>query len=304
MAFVGVALPVKWTMPFWGLSFNYGVADSTGCMWLADAEKGWSGGPPPRPLRVNKPYSQGVFRSPDFYGARVITLAGNVWAPDSASRRNAEHKLAAAFSDPGALYELHCIEETGELLAYCELDGAVTIQQLGLYDFAWSIQLAAPDPRKYSAAANSSTTNLPMTTGGLDWVTGGGLNWVTGGGLNWGTVTSNGSVIMTNNGTADTWPTYTVAAGANALVTPGITITVSGNTLFYNNTLAAGDTLVITTNPNSRSVILNGQSDRRASLTIAQWASIPANSTVSATFSSAVYSSTATLTASWANAYW
>lgn len=300
-----VTLPVQWTMPAWGLSFNTGVKDANGCAYFITDEKGWSDGPPPRPISTGKPYSQGAFNGPDFYGARVITLYGHVAAPTTLARRAAEHTLSSAFSDPLNLSELHCVEETGELLANVRLDQNVTItRNPGGLDFDWSIQLAAPDPRKYSASLKSSVTNLPMSTGGLDWITGGGLQWTTGGGLNWGTVTSNGIVTMTNAGTADSWPKFIIAANGNALVSPGITILVNGSMLFYNNTMGAGDVLTINTNPATRSVLLNGITDHRRFLTTAQWASIPANSTITAAFSSAVYTTTATLTAQWSDTYW
>lgn len=300
-----VSLPVTWTMPAWGLSFNTGVKDSSGCAYFLLGEKGWSDGPPPRPITQGKPYSQGAFNGPDFYGARIIALNGHVAAPTMTARRAAEHLITAAFSDPLNLTELHCVEETGELFANVRLDANTTVDKnSGGLDFDWSMQLAAPDPRKYGANAQTATTALPMTTGGLDWVTGGGLDWVTGGGLNWGTVVSTGSIVITNSGTADTWPKFTIAANGNPLASPGITISIGSSVLFYNGTLGANDTLVITTNPSARSVILNGTSDRRAFLTTAQWTSIPAGATATAAFSSISYTSTATLTATWSSAYW
>jgi len=305
MTTTAISLPVQWSLPSWGLSFNTNVKDANGAAYFCTDEKGWSGGPPVRPSTQGKPYSQGAFNGPNFAGARIITLFGTVSAPTTIARRAAEHTVAAALMDPFNLYDLHCTEETGELIAYVRLDQPTTVVQMpGGLDFQWSMQLAAPDPRKYSATNQSASTGLPMTTGGLDWATGGGLDWATGGGLNWGTVVSTGSVVMANAGTADTWPKFTIAANGTALVTPGITITFNGSTLFYNDTLAGGDVLVIDTNPSSRSVILNGVSDRRGSLTTAQWASIPAKTTVTAAFSAAVYSATATLSAQWANAYW
>lgn len=300
-----VSLPVQWTMPAWGLSFNTSTKDANGCAYFLTDDKGWSDGPPPRPISTGKPYSQGAFNGPDFYGARIINLYGSVAAPTMAARRAAEHAITAAYSDPLNLYELHCVEETGELLANVRLDQSTTIAQMpGGLDFNWSMQLAAPDPRKYSTVVQSSSTFLPSSSGGLDWVTGGGLNWVTGGGLNWGTITSNGQVTMTNAGTADTWPIFTIAANGTALVSPGITILVNGNTLFYNNTMGAGDVLTINTNPATRSVLLNGTTDVRRFLTTANWSSIPAKSTIVAAFTATVFSATATLTAQWSNAYW
>lgn len=300
-----VSLPVTWSMPAWGLSFNTGTKDANGCAYFLTDEKGWTDGPPPRPISNGKPYSQGAFNGPNFYGARIIALGGHVAAPTTIARRAAEHTLTAAFSDPLNLSELHCVEETGELLAYVRLDQNTAIMRNpGGLDFDWSMQLAAPDPRKYSASLKSSVTNLPSSTGGLDYITGGGLQYVTGGGLNYGTTTSNGLVTMTNAGTADSWPKFTIRANGNPLVSPGITIILNGNTLFYNNTMGAGDTLVIDANPATRSVLLNGTTDVKRFLTTAQWSSIPANSTVSASFSSAVFSSTATLTAQWADSYW
>lgn len=299
------ALAQTWSIPSAGLTFNTGIADANGNQWMTMDEKGWHGSAAPRPGRTAKPASQGSYRSPLFRDSRIFSLTGWVSCPSRLARNNAEHQLAAIFPDPYTLYQVICNEEFGSLYVTVELDTMIQVTpQPGGFDLLFTLQMAAPDPRKYSTNTASASTGLPLSTGGLDWATGGGLNWSSGGGLNWGTVTSSGQISMANTGTADTYPTYTISAGANPLVTPAITIQGTGATLFYNGTLNAGDALIIVTNPFGRAVTLNGSTDRRPLLTTAQWTSIPAGTAQVAVFSANAYSSTATLAASWQPAFW
>lgn len=298
-----VPMPVSWSIPSIGWTANTGSLDPYGSYWSVIDDTGWRGSPHGRTGRIGRPSSQGMYRVPVYKDARIVTLGGYLESPTEAAREQSELLLASAFSS-GSLQELHCTQVTGEMYGLFELDADILITPLTPFCSTWTLQVASPDPRKYAAAASSGSTTLPFSTGGLDWSTGGGLNWSTGGGLSWGSTTSNGTIGLTNVGTADTWPTFTIAAGANPLVTPSITLSYGGSVLFYNDTLSPGDQLVITTNPSGRGVVLNLSSDRKSSMTTAGWQSIPANSTTTATFSAAAYSSTATLTATWANAYW
>lgn len=122
-----------------------------------------------------------------------------------------------------------------------------------------------------------------------------GLDWSTGGGLNWGLSTSSGTFVLSNGGTAESWPTFTLNG---PLTNPVITNVATGQNFTYAGTLGAGDQVVITTSQFNRSVLLNGSADRRPYLTTAQWFSVLPGSTVNVQLSSSSSGDTGTLSGS------
>jgi len=295
-------LPPLWTIGSWSASQG-GLDDGQGANWLVNKDAGWFSPLGVRQLHIDRYHDHGVLRGRNYRPPRVVTLIGVCSAASPAAMGAALDRFNALLSDGGLSQLLVTEPAGGQRSAMVEITDASQAEPFNSTEFDFQLVLTAQDPRKY-AAQQSATTGLPAASGGLDWVTGGGLNWVTGGGLNWGTVTSSGSLVMTNSGTAETWPTFVIRAGANALTTPGITITVSGATLFYNGTLQVADELTIVTNPIGRSVLLNGAADRRNLLTTAQWSPIAPGASVSVAFSAASYTSTASLEARWSPAFW
>jgi hypothetical protein len=165
--------------------------------------------------------------------------------------------------------------------------------------FDWQLQMTAIDPVYYDTLIQSASTTLPTPGAvGLDWVTGGGLDWATGGGLNWGSSVSNGTLSIGNSGNADTWPTFTFTG---PLTIPMLTNNSTGQQLAYSGTLAAGESLVITTSPFGRSVLLAG-ADRFTLMTSAAWFPIPPTSSVTVAFAASAGSGS--LSASWRSASW
>lgn len=284
-----------------GISFNGGT-DSNGNTWWVTKETGWSDSPPPRTGRTDRPWTQGQYRIPVYNSSRVIGLSGWTACPSATARRLAEHQISALCWDPSLLYTLACTEETGTLTCLVERDAASTaVIQPGGFDLAWSIQVAAPDPRKY-AATQALSTGVASVASGLDWSTGGGLNWSSTGGLVWGTSTSSGIVTPSNTGTADTWPTITFSANGGTIVNPQA-LDQNGNLLAFNLTLSGTDVLVLSTNPIGRSVLYNG-TDRRSSMTSAQWFSIYPGTSDQIAFQATSTTGTPTMTVSFAPAYW
>jgi hypothetical protein len=170
-------------------------------------------------------------------------------------------------------------------------------------DGVFSLQFASQDPRRYGVGqVIGGNTGLPVSSGGLDWATGGGLDWATGGGLNWGSVSSIGQFNFVNTGTAPTDPVFTFTSPTGTLVNPTVTFN-TGQRLRYNGTLLATDTLRIDTSEYTQSVILNGGTDTRANLTVAEWFQIPPG-TSWVTFSADNANAAANLAGSAYNAYW
>lgn len=287
-------LQETWELPEYALTFNTGVADALGNFYWVTEDSGWRGGAAPRPNRQDKSYANGQFRRPNFSSGLVVSWNGYVLSPTAHARASAERKLASIGRDPYSLFTVVGTDSVGPLYSMMELDGPAIPNPLSLTDLEFSMQFGSNDPNRYVYGTQmSGTTTLPDGAGGLDWVTGGGLDWVTGGGLNWGSATSSGQIFFNNTGTAASWATWTVSAGADVLVKPTITSS-TGKILRYNATLQPGDMLVLSSSPFNRFATLNGSTDVMASITPAQWFSL-ATGASSVTFSADNANPTATL---------
>jgi hypothetical protein len=298
MVEIAYALAETWSLPGYSLSFNTGTADETGCVYWVTEDRGWRSGAAPRPARSDRATASGQFRRPNYRTGLVVSWQGHCFAPTAMARAQAERKLATIGADPQSLFEVRGTDSVGTLFSLMEMDAALLIEPLSLTDFGFSFQFASPDPRRYVPDTTiGGTTGLVSGSGGLDWSTGGGLNWSTGGGLNWGTVGSTGLITFVNTGTAATDPVFTLSSPTGTLVNPVITMQSTGKQLRYNGTLNAGDTLVITTSAFNRSVILNGSTDVRVRMNIAQWFQIPVG-TSTIVFTADNVNAAATLTGS------
>lgn len=299
------ALAETWTLPASNLFFNTGLPDETGCVYWITEDAGWRGGAAPRSSRNDKSYGPGQYRRPNWPTGLVVTWHGHVFAPDAASRAAAERKLATIGRDVQNLFQVICQDSVGPLYAMMEMDGPVLMQALSLTDFGFSMQLAAPDPRRYLASGSSSgNTALQSSSGGLDWATGGGLDWATGGGLNWGSVSSTGQLVFTNNGTAPSDPVFTITCPSGTLLNPMVTLVSSGQRLRYSGTLSAGDSLRIDTSAFTRSVVLNASQDVRVRMDLAEWFQIPAGGTAAVLFTADNVNAAANLNGTLNIAYW
>lgn len=263
-----------WSLPSYGITFNTNTPDDTGCRWFCTKDSGWRGGAAPRTNRDPKASGLGQFRRATKPGELVCSLDGEFYGSPTA-RSLAERKLARIGKDTPNLFEVRCTDAVGELFSMMELDGPTLAQPDNSdKDGVFSLQFASPDPRRYVVGQTiGGITGLASSSGGLDWSTGGGLNWPPG--LNWGTVSSTGQLLFVNSGTTDTDPKFTISVPTGTLLNPTITFQTTGQVLRYNGTLAAGDTLVISTSEFNRSVVLNGGTDVRTKLNVAQWFEIP-----------------------------
>lgn len=294
----------RWSLPSYGIYFNTGLTDETGCDYWITEDAGWRGGAAPRTNRDAKVSGMGEFRRATKPAGLVCSLDGRFYGPTGQARALAERKLARIGKDTPALFEVRCMDSAGELFSMMELDAQTLAKPDVMSNGIFSLQFASPDPRRYGVGQTiGGDTGLPAGSGGLDWVTGGGLDWVTGGGLNWGTTTSTGQIVFTNTGTAETDPVFTITVPSGTLINPMITFGPTGQRLRYNGTLVASDSLRIDTSEYTRSVILNGFTDVRTRLSPAEWFQIPVVSS-SVTFSADNANAAANLNGSAFNAYW
>lgn len=266
-----MALLVQWELD--GLRFN-GDPDADGVEYVIESERGWSGSSSPRTSRSPRVGGHGSHRGPVYRGERIVELTGWAYAPTWEARRRAEKRLAALCANPGQMYPLLCTEETGDLTAEVELDEEIDpIIRPGGYYLDFTIQVAAPDPRKHGAWLTSGQIGLPtQPVGGLDATTVGGLDATTVGGLDAGGVGLTGIVSITNTGTAPAAPRITFTGPFTAA--PELANVDTGEIIRYTGTLTATEYVVINCDEHPvdgappRSVLLGGTVDRSNLLAI------------------------------------
>jgi hypothetical protein len=276
-------LPV-YTVDTWAAN----TVDDDGVEWWVTDEDGWAGTPEIRLELVSRPQRDGSFDAPSFRSARVITLAGTAVAPDPDTKERAKDRLAALLADGSALADLLVAERTVQRRARVRLSGPTRIADQTPYTFAWSVQLTAPDPIRYGAAAHAASCGLPRPGTGLVFP----LAWP----VKFGEP-SGGSLLLGNAGTATAWPVWTIAGPCDQ---PAIRNVSTGSWLAFGLRLADGDELVV--DVAARTVRLGGASRRAALLPGSRWFGLPPGDTA-VTFDALRTDTSALLAVTWPDAW-
>lgn len=259
-----------WTLDYLTFHHSPNVRDSDGVQWILMEEKGFWGTPGTNATLSPRLNKHGQYRSPGWKKERIVSLTGRCYASDYATLRRAESHVLGLLSDPTTPGILTCYSEIGALTLEVYLDDDILCTPLDIVSepgVEFSIQVVAPDPRKYSPEAQTQTVGLPQDLAdGLDFSqvvapdTNSGIYFGVGSstdGLQFGTFNGSGFMTLHNVGTAPASPVYTLYG---PLTSPQIT-TDTGYSMRYNGTLAAGERVAI--DPSIPSVILNGTTSRR-----------------------------------------
>jgi hypothetical protein len=259
-----------WTLDYITFHHSPNVRDSDGVQWILTKEEGFWGTPGTNAALSPRLNKHGQYRSPGWKKERIVSLTGRCYASDYATLRQAEACVLGLLSDPTTPGTLTCYSEIGALTLDVYLDDAIICTPLEIVSepgVEFSIQVVAPDPRKFATETQTQTVGLPQDSGdGLDYTqvvspdTNAGLYFGNGSstdGMQFGTFNGSGFMTLRNPGTAPASPIYTLFG---PLTTPQIT-TSTGYTMRYNGTLAAGEYLAI--DPSVPAVVLNGATSRR-----------------------------------------
>lgn len=141
----------------------------------------------------------------------------------------------------------------------------------------FAVDLLAWDPTRYSDPVTADTA-LPTSGGGLEYnLFAGGA----GGALYYGALGNLGRVLLTNDGTAETWPVFEVTG----LLDAGFVIQRldSGMALRYDRVVPAGTTVTI--DSRTGSVLIDGVSDGSTYLTRDEFFSVPPGGSCEVQFS-------------------
>lgn len=265
-----------WTLEWITFDPEEHTRDEHGVQWILTEEKGFWASPGTGAELSNRLNQHGSYRPPAWKKARTITLKARAFAPDWTTLRRAEAHVLGLLSDPREPGRLTCHSELGALTTEVYLDDEILCEPYKNRSepaIEFSLQLVAPDPRKYSVEWQAMSTGLALDAGdGLDFAEAGmfpddktGLffGFSDSDGLDFGTHTS-GLMTLTNRGTAPTFPLYTLHG---PLTSP--TLTAGTLAMRYNARLLAGEYIVI--DPLAPSVLLGGTAARRHLLSPAQF---------------------------------
>lgn len=245
-----------------GLTFSTDgwVSPSGYTLWLDDI-KGWDDGPSVRRERTDRMNAHGEFSERAYRGARLVTIEGDATCPSEEVAALAKQELAAILADglDGVL------EVTDTATVDMSIGaGLFSDPKIGMKNdttITYQLQFHCPRPRKYGAAVYA-VTGVATAGGALDYPLGDPLDY--------GAAGDPGTVTLTNAGTADTAPTFTVAAGTTDMPLGfSITHVQSGRQLVYSDAVLIGQTVRLDTADGS--VLLEGYADRSGKLTVREW---------------------------------
>lgn len=241
------------------------VLDANGMQWFLTNCKGFWDSAAPRVDITERFIHHGAYMGPNYFKERIITLEGRAFANDFATLRAAQARVAGICADVNKSFWLTFESEIGNISAEVRLDDATTTQPFEVYTpaFDFSIQLIAPDPRKFSENWHVVAGRLPLqiSDSGLNFDA--TLNFGVGAnhGLIFGDDDVTGGARLINRGSAEAAPVLTLHG---PLVNPVLSCQDSngnGYQLKYNGTLNSGDIVVI--DPDGPSVLLGGTASRR-----------------------------------------
>lgn len=264
---------------------------------------GWKGDlPPARFDSDDRPNAHGAFGSPVWASERTVSLVGECRTNTQRDALLNALDAATPFSGNEAPATLAVTLAGLSLTAAAQVIRSGRIRnpgEWGLGRFGFQIDWRCTDPLLYGAAVTRGPLVQAAATGGLVFPL-----FMPSGVLSWGTLPVPQLASLTNPGNADAPVSFTVAAGATNLA-GGFQIieTTTGRLLRYVDDVPAGQFVVFNTADGS--VLLNGDTDRRSSVTVAQWTPVPRAST--RTYYLAQLggtSTTASLTATMRPTYW
>lgn len=146
-------------------ALNLNAVDEFGVQWVTDKDgvKGW--GAPQGTLEVvQKVRQSGGWAGLSFSKSRPMVLSGTTIAPTPDLASDALDRLNDACSLDDTL--LTVVESGRARWCTVRRDGDVIPVWLNDIAFTWSVQVVAPDPRKFADELTASTT-LPSSSGGF-----------------------------------------------------------------------------------------------------------------------------------------
>lgn len=240
--------------------------------------QGWFSSPPVKTAPDDRSNSDGSFGVTKFYrGARPISLPGLFTGTGDAAADATTWRMISGILASGTSGTIEVDDPAGPLTSDVILTGdACVLNPLVRGMASYEISFLAPDPVRYGVSTALSV-GVPTSGGGLEYNLGNGGS---GGALYYGANGSLGRITLTNDGTADVYPVFTVTGQLD----DGFTIRRldTGNFLTYSRVVPAGSTVSI--DCRTGEVLVDGVSDASTYLTRDDFFAVPAMSSIDVQF--------------------
>lgn len=258
-----------------GINLNAG-SDGNGVLITCATLDGW-GSPGATGGVQQRAAAHGGTNPRQWLKPRTLTATGLIQAPTIALRQDAEHRLAAALGLD--VFDLTVVDAI-QLRVGARREGEVTIADDTDIQATWQAELTCPDPRKYGAA-QSIAFSLPLAVGGLTFP------------MTFPMTFSGASISGDRNApNAGNFSAPVTIRFDGPLTNPSLTNTGLGRGLTYNGVLAAGEFVVISTDP--LRALLMGNASRTGLISGSPWQVSPGGDLIA--FRAAAGTGTALLT--------
>jgi hypothetical protein len=262
----------------------------------ADLE-GWYSSPPMRANVDDRPNSDGAFGSVrNFRSARALRFEGWMRGETASVAREELFDAFAAIQADGAPFPILVETTKGPRTVTATLQGEAEVSPVkGLNRARVVARFICYDPVKYGEAQTASTT-LSSPGGGLEYPLGDPA-----GALYYGDLGNLGRLVLSNIGTADTWPVFVISG----TLPDGFYLQNldTGDVLRYDRIVPAGSTVSI--DNRTGEVLVDGVSDASTYLTRDSFFPVPAGGSVVVQFNAIAGSSgTPMLTAEFRSGWW
>ena len=234
--------------------------------------EGWEGTPDTHADDENRLQEHGTHDSPEFAGARFVTVSGAAFSPTERDAILVELGRTLVLGGPRSVLKDLRITHAGRVLtAGARLRRFAPVADMwGAGAFSWVAQWKCPDPLRYADPVAQSTgfaspgggLRFPLFTDGLAPVAR----------LDFGLPGTSGRVTLTNTGSAEARPQLTVL-GPVADEGFDVVCVETGERLTYATGVSAGASVVL--DSATGRVLLNGDGDRSGYLVRAEWFAIP-----------------------------
>lgn len=275
-----------------GKVITFGQADDDRVAWRVTGLTGWDSADIPESAQPRSG-ADGSWDSDNFYAGRTITVDGLIIAPSAELKDAAKRKLAATSPARGRLVTFR-VNEAVAMQADCRRSGRLMMGDLTDVVVQFSLNLLAPDPRKYGIELESAAASVGDPAPGLPIP----LNLPA---VIPGFQLAGEFFTVLNEGDYETPPTIRIAGpGRN----PGVANLTTGDILRYTLTLDVGDELVI--DAGTGVALLNGtayRSPASGSTATARFLLPPGTSHMQFLGQRTVSGTSPLLTISWRNAW-
>lgn len=186
-----------------------------------------------------------------FYGRRPLTLSGIILNPASAADRNARQEKLSRATDAMRGDAVLTWTPSGGVQQQIAVRRQQPLRVSGAWQKQFQISLVAADPRIYSSALHTSTVVTSAGSGSA------GRSYAKGYAIAYSAVAPLGQLLVTNAGTATTYPVIRVYGPGN---NPKIYNFTTGQMISLVYSLGSGDWLTVDTL--NRTVLLNDTTSR------------------------------------------